>query len=132
VDEFHAMYPGIREGSNDCAKVARKQGYVAYWTGRRRHFFRSGAPYYRAFNAVVQGGEAEIMKRAMLTLSEELVEDECRMILQIHDAIVFEVREDLVDKWMPVAKQIMMDAPKAFCEFVGTDIRFSAEIEEWA
>src|SRR5690606_4559943 len=74
VDEFHAMYPGIREVSNDCAKVARKQGYVAYWTGRRRHFFRNGAPYYRAFNAVIQGGEAEIMKRAMLTLSEELVE----------------------------------------------------------
>lgn len=91
VNEFHSMYPGIRKVSRKAQNLAAARGYVKYWTGRRRHFPR-GSKYYRAFNSIIQGGEAEIVKRAMIKLAKTVCnEKECRMVLQVHDSIVFEI-----------------------------------------
>jgi DNA polymerase-1 len=131
VEEFHRKYPGIRRISNECTKVAGALKYIQYWTGRRRHFFANGAPTYRAFNAAIQGGEAEIMKRAMIRLQREVCDENCRMVLQIHDAIAFEIAEGMEDEYLPRIKNVMESAPDAFCEKVGVNVRFAVEAKPW-
>lgn len=131
VNEFHQKYPRIRAISNQAQAAAIAQKHVAYWTGRRRHFFPNGAPTYRAFNAVIQGGEAEIMKRAMIALQKNVCDDNCRMVLQIHDAIAFEIKEGMEESYMPRIQKEMEEAPREFCEFVGVNIRFTCEGKPW-
>ena len=131
VDKFHRQYPGLREIAAEAQRVAAALKYVEYWTGRRRHFLPGGAPTYRAFNAVIQGGEAEIMKRAMIRLQEEVCNDECRMILQVHDAIAFEIVEGKEDEYLPKIEYVMEDVPNEFCEAVGQYVRFAVESKRW-
>ena len=133
VEEFHSRYPRIRAVSNEASRTAKLLKYVSYWTGRRRHFFSNGAPHYRAFNAVIQGGEAEIMKRVMIQLQEEVCDENCRMVLQIHDAIAFEIRTGMEDVYLPRIKKVMDEAQaiKDFCDYVGVDIAFKTEYEPW-
>lgn len=130
VEEFHSSYPKIKKVSQECQKAAARQGYVKYWTGRRRHFFPGGAPTYRAFNAVIQGGEAEIMKRAMILL-HPLMNKECRMVLQVHDEIAFEIKEGREDYYLPKIKAVMESAPEEFCKFVGVNVRFDCQAKPW-
>lgn len=135
VDEFHSMYPGIKRIARKCQNAAQAQGYVTYWTGRRRHFkksFRNPKPaYYRAFNAWIQGGEAEIMKRAMITLQEEVCDEHCRMVLQIHDEIAFEITSGMETKYLPRLQEVMERVPKAFCEFTGVSVAFPTSAGKW-
>ena len=130
VKEFHGLYPSIAKVAKKAENAARKQGHVTYWTGRRRHFPR-GSAFYRAFNAVIQGGEAEIIKRAMIALVEEVCDENCRILLQIHDEVVFEIREGMEDEYLDKAQKVMENAPKAFCDFVGVDIAFKTSRGKW-
>jgi len=135
VNEFHSMYPGIKRIANACSKVARSQGYVEYWTGRRRHFYpsRNFEPkYYRAFNAVIQGGEAEIMKRAMIALQEEVCDENCRMVLQIHDELAFEITSGQAENYLPRLQQVMERVPEMdFCAFTNTPVKFKTSSGLW-
>ncbi len=130
VEEFHSLYPNIRKVSNEAQKAARRQGHVAYWTGRRRHF-GPGSAYYRAFNAVIQGGEAEIIKRAMIQLAKTVCDDNCRMVLQIHDEIAFEIREGMEDQYLPRIQKVMEAAGEDFCKFTGVDVKFATSAGRW-
>lgn len=130
VNAFHEKYPGIRKVSNEAQNTAEKLGYVKFWTGRRRHFFK-GTPTYRAFNAVIQGGEAEIMKRCMIALAKEVVDENCHMVLQIHDEIAFEIRDGMEDHYLPRIKEVMERTPKDFCKYVGTDVAFKVSAKPW-
>lgn len=131
VEEFHSKYPRIRKIANDAQKVAGKLRYVRYWTGRRRHFFPNGAPTYRAFNAVIQGGEAEIMKRAMIYLNREVCDENCRMVLQIHDAIAFEIKTGMEDHYLPRIIEVMERAPQDFCKAIGVNVKFTVDAHQW-
>lgn len=131
VEEFHSKYRGIRPIANECQRVAGALKYIQYWTGRRRHFFPGGAPTYRAFNAAIQGGEAEIMKRAMIRLQEEVCDENCRMVLQIHDAIAFEIRDGMEGEYLPRIKFIMEDVPNEFCKAVGQYVHFAVDAKRW-
>lgn len=81
-DEFHGTWPGFRGISEKAAKIASNDGYIEYWTGRRRHLSR--AESHKAFNSVIQGGAFEIVKRRMLALAKEPI------VLQVHDSITCE------------------------------------------
>lgn len=130
VEEFHAQYPNIRKIANQAQRAAQKQGYVAYWTGRRRHFTR-GSAFYRAFNAVIQGGEAEIMKRAMIRLAKEVCDSNCRMVLQIHDEIAFEIRTGMADRYLPLIQKVMEEVPVDFCKYTGNHVKFKTSTKPW-
>lgn len=130
VDKFNRKYPEIPAVAKEAERAARAQGYVSYWTGRRRHF-RGGAPFYRAFNAVIQGGEAEIIKRAMIQIQKEVCDDNCFLVLQIHDEIVVEITEGMEDIYLPRIQKVMEDVPKAFCEYVETHVDFRTSVNEW-
>jgi DNA polymerase-1 len=98
---------------------AERLGYTETMYGRRRYFagFRSPLPFIRAqaermaINAPIQGTEADIVKIAMLRIDDYLKKEnlskESRLVLQVHDEIVYEVRDDLAEKLGKKFKEIM-------------------------
>jgi DNA polymerase I len=132
VDEFHSMYPNIKKIARQAQNFAQKFKFVQYWTGRRRHFFSRDAKFYRAFNAVIQGGEAEIMKRAMIACQEEICNDDCNMVLQIHDELAFEIKDGMETHYLPRLQAVMERIPNEdFCAFTGTPVSFRTSVKPW-
>jgi DNA polymerase I len=125
VETFHRRYPGIRKISRSAQNLATKRGFVKYWTGRRRHFPK-GSAYYRAFNSIIQGGESEIVKRAMIKLAKTVCNEEsCRMVLQVHDSVVFEIAVGQESRYLPRIIEAM--------EAVDFDfgMRFKVDAHRW-
>ena len=81
-DEYHGTWPGFRRVSDQATEWAKRDGYIEYWTGRRRHLSRAEA--HKAFNSVLQGGAFEIVKRRMIALKDQPI------VLQVHDSITVE------------------------------------------
>ena len=125
VNEFHSMYPGIKKASQKAQRIASHFGYVEYWTGRRRHFPR-GSKFYRAFNSIIQGGESEIVKRAMIKLAKTVCnEEECRMVLQVHDSIVFEIAVGKEHEYFPKITKAMENVDFDF------GVQFRVDCKRW-
>lgn len=81
-DEYHGTWPGFKRTAEKANQLALNDGYIEYWTGRRRHLHKSEA--HKAWNSVLQGGAFEIVKRRMLALKDEPI------VLQVHDSITTE------------------------------------------
>jgi DNA polymerase-1 len=101
--------------------VAREQGYVTTVFGRKCHYPRITAanPSERAFNeraainAPIQGSAADIIRRAMVRMEAALDTARlgARMLLQVHDELVFEVPDAEVEATIAVVRKVMVDAP---------------------
>ena len=101
IAKYFQRYPGIRDYMERTKDFARKHGYVLTPFGRKIHlkYINEKAQGMRAFaeraaiNAPLQGGAADIIKRAMIRLPAELARRGlgARMLLQVHDELVFEV-----------------------------------------
>ncbi len=106
IARYFQRYPGVRDYMDRVRAEAHAQGYVETVFGRRLHldYIRSANATQRAgaeraaINAPMQGTAADIIKRAMIEVDVWLAgrADEARMLLQVHDELVFEVREDRV------------------------------------
>jgi len=123
AEEFHANYfikfPKIAEYFDEIKRFASKNGYTETLFGRRRYFpgFSSHIPYVRAMaermamNAPLQGTAADIMKLAMISVEKTIVgkkmEETVKMLLQVHDELIFEVNEDVLDHAIPILKKAM-------------------------
>ena len=111
VDRYFARYPGVKRYMEETRKQAHEQGYVETTFGRRLYLPDLGSRNYNlrqgaeraAINAPMQGTAADIIKRAMLDLHPWLSEhsDQIRMLLQVHDELIFEVRADAVQRFQP-------------------------------
>ncbi len=130
VKEFHSQFPAIKRCAKRAENAARQQGYVRTWAGSKRHFKR-GAAYYRALNAVIQGGEAEIIKSAMILIAQEVCDKNCYLLLQIHDEIVPEIREGMEDIYLPKIKECMIRATEEFNDYVDYPVAFTVSASEW-
>lgn len=111
ISRYFARYPGVRTFMDNIREKAKAQGYVETVFGRRLYLneihsrnagLRAGAER-AAINAPMQGTAADIIKRAMLTIDQWLTDktDCARMLLQVHDELVFEIREDQVEALKP-------------------------------
>jgi len=111
IDVYFARYPGVKAFMEATRELAHTQGYVETLFGRRLYLNeinssnrnrRMGAER-AAINAPMQGTAADIIKRAMLWVDAWIRKEElpCRMIMQVHDELVFEVREDALDDIRP-------------------------------
>jgi DNA polymerase-1 len=101
-DEFHGTWPGFKSISKKAADLAASDGYIDYWTGRRRHLRKAEAN--KAFNSIIQGGAFEIVKRRMLQLAQEPI------VLQVHDSITCESDSSYdTDR----IKRVMEDVPES-------------------
>lgn len=113
--EYRSNYPGIAKVTDMATRTARGQGFVRYWSKRRRHFYDVNAEAHKAFNSVIQGGAADIVKRIMIRLHENVHNyEECRMILQVHDSVWFEIRKDKVAQYRKEISHIMEDVQPDF------------------
>lgn len=113
IERYFARYPGVQAYMERTREQASEQGYVETLFGRRLYLpeiqsknaaLRKGAER-TAINAPMQGTAADIIKRAMVLVDRWLSESkvDARVILQVHDELVLEVREDLVE---PVSAQL--------------------------
>ena len=108
VDRYFERYPGVRAFMERTREEAAERGYVETVFGRRLHLpeirarnaQRRAAAERTAINAPMQGTAADIIKRAMITVDAWIRSDKppVRMIMQVHDELVFEVRDGFVDE----------------------------------
>lgn len=81
-------------------------------------------------NSVIQGGAADIVERIMVRAWKELESDECRILLQVHDSITFEVQEPKVPHYIEKIRALMEDV-NAVTGDVQFDVRFAVEVDYW-
>jgi len=120
IEHYFATYPGVQNYMDDVRVKAQEQGYVETLFGRRlylpeikaKNAIRRQAAERTAINAPMQGTAADIIKRAMVSVDNWLAgaDYDVRMIMQVHDELVFEVREDQVDAFVNEVKQQMAGA----------------------
>lgn len=108
-DTYFEKFKGLAQYLEDTKEFAKENGYTVTMFGRKRFFdgIKSKLPFIRAqaermaINAPVQGAEADIVKIAMIKVDEFLkknnMKDKIKIVLQIHDEIIFEVEDDVVD-----------------------------------
>ena len=106
---YFETYRGFARFAEECRAKALHNRRVRIWSGRYRHFTRDVEnEAHKAMNSVIQGGAADIVERIMVKCDETFVNDnECRMLLQIHDALIFEVRLDKLDYYLQQIKSTM-------------------------
>jgi DNA polymerase-1 len=120
IKKYFERFPGIRDYMEETKATAREKGYVETIFGRRIHYpeIKSSNPSVRAFNeraainAPIQGSAADIIRRAMIQIEPALSSAKlsARMLLQVHDELIFEVEEGEIDKTLPVVVSVMEDA----------------------
>lgn len=123
-DRFLASIPGIIRAKKQVEKVTKQRGYVRYWTGRRRNLWSSDA--YKAWNSLLQGGGAEVVKRVLVKNMQDVCDDDCRLLLQIHDELVFEIREDMVESYSKDIVTVMEEYPTNIF-----DVQFRVQGKVW-
>nr|WP_278423099.1 DNA polymerase I [Brucella anthropi] len=120
IRTYFERFPGIKDYMEATKAFARENGYVETIFGRRAHYpdIRASNPQVRAFNeraainAPIQGSAADIIRRAMIRMEDALAEQNlaARMLLQVHDELIFEVPDNEVEKTIPVVRHIMENA----------------------
>jgi DNA polymerase-1 len=120
IDAYFVKYPGIRAYMDRTKEQARAQGYVTTIFGRRCHVpgINDKNPARRSFmeraaiNAPIQGSAADIIKRAMIRIDPALAEAKlaARMLLQVHDELLFEVPMAEVEATSALVKKVMEGA----------------------
>ena len=121
IKRYFERFPGIRDYMDRTKAFCRDTGYVETIFGRRAHYpeIRASNPSIRAnseraaINAPIQGSAADIIRRAMARMDEALLSAKLphvRMLLQVHDELVFEAPADDVEAAMPVIRRVMEDA----------------------
>jgi DNA polymerase-1 len=122
IDAYFIRYPGIRTYMERAKEDARINGYVTTAFGRRiwvpgiadKNPARRGYAERQAINAPLQGGAADIIKRAMVRLPKTLHDAglKSRLLLQVHDELLFEAPENEIPALTALARQVMESAAK--------------------
>ena len=120
IESYFERYPGVRRYMDDTRRLAREQGYVETVAGRRLYLpdIRSKNKQLQqyaersAINAPMQGTAADIIKRAMIDVSAWLATSgaAARLVMQVHDELVLEVREDALDQVRDAVVRLMSGA----------------------
>ncbi|WP_447635192.1 DNA polymerase I [Flavobacterium microcysteis] len=122
IDAYYLTYPRLKAYIQEQIEYARQHGYVQTILGRRRYLkdinsqnaVVRGAAERNAVNAPIQGSAADIIKIAMINIHKRLNEEnwKSKMLLQVHDELVFDVHNSELEKIQPMIKQEMENAFK--------------------
>ena len=115
IAQYFRRYPGIYDYMERTRQVAREQGFVETVLGRRLYTpdilasnkMIKQAAERAAINAPLQGSAADIIKMAMIAVEKILPKDQAKMLLQVHDELVFEVDENIADELAPQLAEVM-------------------------
>ncbi|MEJ1967716.1 MAG: DNA polymerase I [Rhizomicrobium sp.] len=120
IKKYFVRFPGIRDYMEETKRFARDNGYVQTLFGRRVYIreIKSPVPGHRggaeraAINAPIQGSAADIIRRAMARVPDALANKKlkARMLLQVHDELIFEAADAEVEKVQALAKSVMEKA----------------------
>jgi DNA polymerase-1 len=122
IDRYFERFPGIRDYIHSTLGFVREHGFTRTLFGRKTHFepnIRSPNPSIRggaeraAINAPIQGTSADLIKRAMARMDQALVDaglEGVKMLLQVHDELVFEVPEGREEEAAAVVREVMSSA----------------------
>ncbi len=136
IDRYFERFPGINRYIAETLEHVRETGYTQTLFGRKVHFTRIKSPNQAerqgseraAINAPIQGTSADIIKRAMIRMAPALVSaglPDVRMLLQVHDELVFELPEAQVDAASIVIREVMATAAEPL---VKLDVPLGVEI----
>jgi len=122
IEQYFAVFQGVRQYMDDIVKQARQNGYVTTLLQRRRYLPEITASNFNlrsfaertAMNTPIQGTAADIIKLAMVQMDKRLKQDglRSRMLLQVHDELVFEVPEDEIGTMKMTVAEVMENALK--------------------
>ena len=122
IEKYFQTYPGIKKMMENSIASAQKNSYVATLLGRRRWLpeINSAIPAVRkaaermAINTPLQGTAADIIKLAMIKIADLIAdrEKEIKMLLQVHDELIFEIKQDKIENYSGKIKEIMENAFK--------------------
>lgn len=145
--DFFAQFRALPGWHARQRKKAKRNGYVLSAIGRKRHLhdihssnegIRNEAER-QAINSPVQSLASDMMLLAMIELGRILDTNECRLISTVHDSIIFEVRDDLVDKYIPTILGVMEDTERLVDDFecmltvpIKADIKYGSHWAEGA
>ncbi len=117
IDRYFERFPGIRTYMDDTKAFAKEHGYVQTLFGRKIHTPEinakgphAGFAQRAAINAPIQGTAADVIRRAMIRMPDAIEGMPAKMLLQVHDELLFEVDESAVDDVIAVAKGVMENA----------------------
>ncbi|NCV10148.1 MAG: DNA polymerase I, partial [Rhodobacteraceae bacterium] len=117
IDRYFERFPGIKEYMDQTVAFAKEHNRVETLFGRVIHTPEinakgptAGFAKRAAINAPIQGTAADIIRRAMIKMPSAIDHLPAKMLLQVHDELLFEVREDAVDSLIQIAKRVMETA----------------------
>ncbi len=117
IDTYFERFPEIRAYMDKTVEDAKRDGFVATLFGRRIHTPginqsgpAAGGARRAAINAPIQGAAADIIRRAMIRMPDAIRDLPARMLLQVHDELVFEVEESAVETLIATARDVMEGA----------------------
>jgi DNA polymerase-1 len=128
IKTYFKRFPGIRDYMEETKRFAHENGYVETVFGRRIHYpeINTRNPSMRGFleraaiNAPIQGSAADIIRRAMIRMPKAIAEADlksARMLLQVHDELIFEARESEVERTVKLARAVMEGASLPAVQF---------------
>ncbi len=119
IDRYFERFPGIRQYMDDTVAFAKEHGHVQTLFGRKIHTPEinakgphAGFARRAAINAPIQGTAADIIRRAMIRMPVAIEGLPCKMLLQVHDELLFEVEDGATDKVIQAARNVMEGAAK--------------------
>ena len=117
IEKYYELYPGVKKYMDDIVEEAKEQGSVRTLFNRRRVIPELDSPQYTvrqmgeriALNTPIQGTSADIIKKAMVEIARKFQEEkiQTKMVLQVHDELIFDVIESEKEKVEEVVKDIM-------------------------
>jgi DNA polymerase-1 len=114
IEQYFEAAPRVRSAINDCKRSLDRDGYITNLAGRRRRLEpHNNHSYRQAFNFLIQGFSADLVKRAGGLVYREIREHpewDCHMTMQVHDEYVFEIRTEYAAIATPIIKYIMEHA----------------------
>ena len=136
ITRYFERFPGIRTYMDDTKAFAKEHGYVQTLFGRKIHTPNitakgphAGFAARAAINAPIQGTAADVIRRAMVQMPDAIAHLPAKMLLQVHDELLFEVEDDAVDELIKVAKDIMENAADPV---VKLDVKLTVEAGQGA
>ena len=117
IDTYFERFPGIRAYMDETVSFAKENGYVKTLFGRKVHTSeinakgpQAGFANRAAINAPIQGTAADVIRRAMVRMPNAIAHLPAKMLLQVHDELIFEVNKDALNETTEVVRNIMEKA----------------------
>ncbi|MEM9584701.1 MAG: DNA polymerase I [Pseudomonadota bacterium] len=117
IDRYFERFPGIKDYMDETIKFAKANEFVQTLFGRKINTPEinakgphAGFARRAAINAPIQGTAADVIRRAMIRMPQAIQDLPCRMLLQVHDELIFEVPQDSVDQTIEVVRDVMENA----------------------